>query len=510
MRWILLFSVVACSTPEPEALQSPSYVAVRTAPDNASWAPGRVLVRIADPGKALKAAGQELKLARSYKRIPFALFTFDPAVPVDKVVQDLRAQGIFAEPDYERHALVNDTYRTYQWGLDNIQADTAWATRTGSGVVVAVVDTGSSSGPLDGLNNLTSTGYDFVNSDSDPSDDEGHGTHVAGTIAAATDNSAGVAGVAYSADIMAVKVLDQFGSGYTSDVVAGIEHATLNGANVINMSLGSSFSSVTEEAAVDDAWTSGVFVVAASGNANASSLDYPAGYANCVSVGAVDYNNDRAWYSNKGSTLDLVAPGGDVAVDLNGDGYADGILQETFSGGSWGYFFFEGTSMATPHVAAAAAMLMEAGATNDEALTSLQNSALDLGTAGHDSSYGHGLIQLQDALDDYAGTQPVDSGDSGDTADTADTAESDPGPLCTLTVTRARYKNARSRLTIWAESDDYSYDVTAYADGALLGAVPYKNNKGRYQKSFTLSSAPAEIEIESTCGASATATVEIR
>ncbi|MFT5682873.1 MAG: serine protease, partial [Myxococcota bacterium] len=281
----------------------------------------------------------------------------------------------------------------------------------------------------DGIGSLTS-GYDFVNNDSNAADDNGHGTHVAGTIAQATDNSSGVAGLAYDATIMPIKVLDSSGSGYVSDTVLGINYAVTNGADVINLSLGSTSYSSAEAAAVANAYSNGVFVAAATGNSGGSSVDYPAAYSGAVAVGATRYGNALASYSNKGSAVDLVAPGGDTSRDDNGDGYADGVLQETFSGSTWSYYFFQGTSMAAPHVAAAAAMLMAEGASNTDAEAALIATATDLGSSGWDSSYGYGLIQPDAALA-LLSSSTDDDGDGYDTSTDCDDTDSTINPGAT-------------------------------------------------------------------------------
>ena len=289
----------------------------------------------------------------------------------------------------------NDPYRYIQWNLDMIRAEDAWTTSTGTGVIVAVIDSGVALYGEDAPINLV-PGYDFVDNDSDPTDLNGHGTHVAGTIAQATDNGRGVAGVAPDATIMPIRVLDQYGSGSVYWSAKGIRHATDNGADVINLSLGSPYSSSVEQSAINHALNNSVVVVAASGNAGKSTLDYPAAYNGVISVGAVGGTGSVTNYSNGG--VDLVAPGGDVSRDATGDGYVDGILQETIQGSGTTYQFLEGTSMATPHVAAAAALLLSAGADPWEVEGLLIDTADDMGAAGWDTWSGHGLIDPVEAL----------------------------------------------------------------------------------------------------------------
>jgi serine protease len=398
-------------------------------PADAEFAEDRILVGFWDMDKpdALGLGGHDLPRVRDFVELPVAVFQLEAGDDVRETVEELRASGRyrFVEPDYVRtSSSVNDPYYSYQWHFDEVNAAAAWSSSIGSGTVVAVIDTGVTSGPYDGINNIVS-GYNFVSSSSNAADDNGHGTHVAGTIAQASNNSAGVAGLAYGADIMPIKSLDSSGSGYTSDVVAGINWAVSNGADVINMSLGSSSYSSSEATAVLNAWQAGVFVAAATGNSYSNTVEYPAAYTGAVAVGATAYAGSLPAYSNTGSAIDLVAPGGNTSVDANGDGYADGVLQETFSGSSWSYYFFQGTSMATPHVAAAAAMLMANGATNEEALDALEATAFDLGSTGWDSSHGWGLIQVDDALAYYAGSSSGTDADGDGYDDTVDCDDTD-------------------------------------------------------------------------------------
>ncbi len=472
-------------------------------PVDAAFHPSRILVggaglpaRIELAGSRLQ--GQKAERVMEFQAIGAAAFELPAGVDVVEAVEALRATGRYAwvEPDYVRSAAVNDPYRPYQWNLDAVGAESAWATSTGAGVVVAVIDTGVSSGSLDGIGAMRS-GYDFVNSDSDPKDDNGHGTHVAGTIAQATDNAKGVAGLAYGATIMPVKVLDRSGSGYTSWVVSGINYAVSNGAKVINLSLGSSTYSTTEATAVANAWSSGVFVAAASGNAGASSVEYPGAYAGAVAVGATRYGNSLASYSNRGTALDLVAPGGDTSRDDNGDGYADGILQETFSRSTWSYYFYQGTSMATPHVAAAAALLMAVGATNSQAESALTSTALDLGSAGWDSSYGYGLIQPASALAAFL----ADGGGDGGASDGGASDGGAPDPDCVVTVTMASY--SRGKWEVRATVDEAGASLNLSIDGTSQGAMSYKSAGAYYFKKGSSSSKPGTATVSSSCGGSA-------
>ncbi|MFP4385121.1 MAG: S8 family serine peptidase [Spirochaetia bacterium] len=316
----------------------------------------------------------------------------------------------YAEPDYLMHAFnsVNDLYYSYQWNFVQLQMPNVWNQVTGdSSVTVAVVDSGIAYNLSDLSETTILTGWDFVNNDSNPYDDNMHGTHIAGTIAQSTNNEEGTAGMAYGVSLLPVKVLAQNGSGYTSDIAAGIIWAADEGADIINLSLGGPEYSQTLYDACRDAYNSGAALFAASGNDNGSVL-YPAAIDEYViAVGATDYEKNRAPYSNYGSELDIVAPGGDLTKDINNDSYSDGILQQTITGFNGSvtdytpiYVFLQGTSMACPHVSALAALIKSKypDATNSALYETILSTADDLGISGWDTYYGYGLINPMAAL----------------------------------------------------------------------------------------------------------------
>ncbi len=281
-------------------------------------------------------AGQEQARVAAYERNPNVQFA-----EVNGLYQAVAATN---DPDASKQWQYNNTGQTGGKNDADIDAFEAWNRTTGKSTVpIAILDTGISQSHKDLAGKVTKS-VNFT--DSSTADDKyGHGTHVAGSAAAVTNNSLGVAGTCSGCSLYNVKVLGDSGSGATSWVSNGITWAADNGAKVINMSLGSTGTSETKRLAVDYAWGKGVVLAAAAGNNKSTKLHYPAAYTNVIAVAGTDHNDARYWWSNYGSWVDVAAPG-------------QSILSTTLGGG---YGTKSGTSMASPHVAGVAGLVWSSG-----------------------------------------------------------------------------------------------------------------------------------------------------
>jgi serine protease len=314
-----------------------------------------------------------------------------------KVLDNLKNSSLkeyvdYIEPNYIYNALEapNDPEYSQQWNLHNIHVERAWEETKGEGITVAVIDTGVSRVP-DLRQTEFVSGYDFVNDRNDASDDNGHGTHVAGTIAQSTNNNYGVAGVAYQAKIMPLKVLAAQGGGSVSDIADAIRFAADNGADIINMSLGGGGESQVMKDAIDYAYDKGVVIIAAAGNSNQNAASYPARYPKVISVSALDPAGKKAPYSNYGAGVDISAPGGSESGK---------IIQETIDPNTGDAVFsgFQGTSMAAPHVAGVAALIKASGVEKpDEILAVLTQSSRKVEDDNF-NYYGAGQLDAGEAV----------------------------------------------------------------------------------------------------------------
>ncbi|HDS09061.1 MAG TPA: T9SS type A sorting domain-containing protein [Firmicutes bacterium] len=292
----------------------------------------------------------------------------------------------------------NDTYWNYQHGMRQINMPTAWNLETGNpAIIIAVLDTGVELTHPDLAANIYSSGYDSINGDYDASDDEGHGTHVAGIIAAVTNNSYGVSGVAPDCSILPVKVLNSSGAGDAYSLAAGLNYATSQNVHVINMSLGWPVNNGVAydpggpmPNAIQKAYANNIAMFASSGNDGEPAVGYPAAYDQVISVGAVNKNDMKTNYSNWGSNLDIVAPGGWAPP-------TEDLIISTYPGSQFAWM--GGTSQSCPHAAGVGALVIAHGATTPEAVRFiLQTSAIDLGSSGRDDMYGYGRIDAYRAL----------------------------------------------------------------------------------------------------------------
>jgi subtilisin family serine protease len=303
-----------------------------------------------------------------------------------------------------------------QWHYRLINLPKAWGKSIGRwSMVTAVVDTGVRFEHPDLAGRLSVSGYDFIDNDRDPTDpDNGHGTHVSGTIAAAANNGLGGTGITWKGKILPVRTLGtgggthyQFARGflYAAGLLKAPDPINRSPAKIINYSGGGSHSR-TKEDAVKAVNAAGVIMVCAAGNSGAR-IDYPAAYSPkyplVICVGATNYANGvpkRAFYSSKGLSMNIVAPGGDISQDSDHDGNPDGVLSTTwdFTTNTASYDYWMGTSMAAPHATGLAALMLACGCPAGRVRAILQDTATDLGPAGFDTLYGYGLIDADKAL----------------------------------------------------------------------------------------------------------------
>ena len=347
---------------------------------------------------------QELSLKYNQLVDLNSLFSIDDRIYIvegdKKVLKELRRSPLRKDTEYieanyiyRASAVPNDPQYNKQWNFRAINVEQAWDETKGAGVTVAVIDTGVSQVPDLKLTKFVK-GYDFVNNKDDASDDNGHGTHVAGTIAQSTDNGYGVAGIAYEANIMPLKVLSGSGGGEIADIAEAIKYAADNNADIINMSLGGGGDSNMMKEAIAYAHSKGVTIIAAAGNEGRNAASYPARYPDVISVSATDAAGDKAAYSNFGAGVDIAAPGG------SGTSETGRIIQNTVNPATGETVFvgFQGTSMAAPHVAGVAALIKASGVDSPEEISNILKQSSRQVKEDHLNHFGTGHLDANAAV----------------------------------------------------------------------------------------------------------------
>ncbi|WP_376766335.1 S8 family peptidase [Thermoactinomyces mirandus] len=353
--------------------------------DNGNFVPGELIVKFKEGISAQSAQSVHqqygAKLMEKSKYSGFEVVKFKGSIT--KMIEKYKNNPMveYVEPNYYAHAMwTPNDLTSRQWGPQKVQAPQAWdVSQSSSSTVIAIVDTGVQANHPD-LNGKVIQGYDFVDNDNVAQDGNGHGTHCAGIAAAVTNNGIGMAGMAPNARIMAVRVLDNQGSGTFADVADGIVFAAQNGADVISLSLGGSVGSTALQNAVQQAWNNGAVVVAAAGNSGVSLPSYPAYYSQAIAVASTTSSDTLSYFSNYGSWVDVAAPGSDIYSTYINSSYRN----------------LSGTSMATPHVAGLAALLASQGRSNSQIRAAIENTADQISGTGY--YFEHGRINANRAV----------------------------------------------------------------------------------------------------------------
>jgi subtilisin family serine protease/putative cell wall-binding protein len=440
---LLVLSAVLVAT-QPAAAAPPA-AGKQSTESVAGYAPDRVVVGFRDARQAdsVQRAHGLVRASQVGAPAPDHVVLKTNGRSVGQVISELQADPAvaFAEPDFRvelagdgavTSVAVNDPSSPNQYSLDRMRVRDAWSLTRGGANVVAVLDTGISfvhtdlagriyvnpgesgsgretngrdddgNGFIDDVN-----GWDFVNGDRKPADDNDHGTWVSGVIAANPNNGQGIAGISWTDKILPVKVMDSAGSGYTSNLARGIRYAADRGADVINMSVGGFPYDVAVKSAVDYAWSKGAVLVGAAGNNRREETFYPASYPNVVSVSATQADDEFTNWSSYGTAVDVSAPGADIqTTDCGG-------CSTTAAGGS-AYMYVSGTSFATPNTAGIVALIRARypTLTNQQVVDRLLATVDDLGFTGWDNRYGKGRVNALRAVGGSTAAVVSATGDS--------------------------------------------------------------------------------------------------
>ncbi len=355
---------------------------------------GSVHVHTVRPGTELEAAETfMLDPAVEYAEPDFRIFAATDGLAA--VTEDQRLHSRESMPEFRSIPVTsmdetdapNDPLFDQQWALTKIEATGAWKVSSGDRVTIAVIDSGIDLDHPEFASRILD-GYNFVGDDTAVDDDYGHGTQVAGVAAAATNNDTGIAGLAWAANILPVKVLDGRGQGVSSDLTCALYWVAEKGADIVNISIISFGPSLGMQSAVNYAANEGVLIFAAAGNLfeEGNPVTYPAAHNGVIAVAASDREDDHAWFSSAGSFIDIAAPG--VSI------------YSPFPPSHDEYRAVYGTSLATPHGAGLAALVLSAAPSLSSAQVEeiIKQSAVDLGDAGQDDKFGHGRIDATAAM----------------------------------------------------------------------------------------------------------------
>jgi subtilisin len=419
----LLFFVSGCV--EHEEIVAPTQKATEAQSLAKIAEDGRYLVgfkNTPDPGIITAAGG---RVVRTFSIVPAAAVQMSPQA-ADALSRNPSIS--YVEPDYTVYA----HSQTVPWGIDRVFGDetysfTTWNTTKGSGIKVAILDTGIDKNHEDLKSNVIH-GETTVDNTDWGDDGNGHGTHVAGTVAA-LDNDLGVVGVAPQVSLYAVKVLSDGGSGTVSSVVAGIEWAVEQDIPILNMSLGSSSDSQTLRNACDAAYAAGHLIVSSAGNSGnpggrGDNVGYPARYESVIAVASSTINNTRSSFSSTGPAVELIAPGSSILSTLPGNNYGT----------------YSGTSMASPHIAGVAALAWASNSSlsNSEVRQILRDTAQDLGLSSNHQGYG--LARADLAVTAASGAEP------GPDPEPDPEPDPDPEPGTAVSVSAITYATSGGRL----------------------------------------------------------------